>query len=139
MNERVQQGSDIILKIYGDSAYFDNDYLGTGGGRGIASCRETVEWTYKDDKGQWKYCDYKNVLQLRGQPVAKIMFICLLLRNAYVTLNGSQVSEYLVMMPPSFEEWTSQGPQVGTMFMKMIVLRNMIVMRNMMMIRLNNY
>ena len=48
------------------------------------------------------------------------------------------VSEYLVMMPPSFEEWTSQGPQVGTMFMKMIVLRNMIVMRNMMMIRLIN-
>ena len=28
-----------------------------------------------------------------------------------MTLNGSQVSEYLVMMPPSFEEWTSQGPQ----------------------------
>ena len=100
--------------------------------------RQLSEWTYKDDKGQWKYCDYKNVLQLRGQPVAKIMFICLLLRNAYVTLNGSQVSEYLVMMPPSFEEWTSQGPQVGTMFMKMIVLRNMIVMRNMMMIRLIN-
>ena len=42
MSERLQQGSDIILKIY-DSAYFDNDYLGTGGGRGIASCRETVE------------------------------------------------------------------------------------------------
>ena len=139
MSERLQQGSDIILKIYGDSAYFDNDYLGTGGGRGIASCRETVEWTSKDDKGQWKYYGYKNVLQLRGQPLAKIMFICLLLRNAYVTLNGSQVSEYLVMMPPSFEEWTSQGPQVGTMFMKMIVLRNMIVMRNMMMIRLINY
>ena len=42
----------------GDSAYFDNDFLGTGGGRGIASCRETVEWTYKDDKSQWKHCDY---------------------------------------------------------------------------------
>jgi hypothetical protein len=35
-----------------------------------------------------------------------------------------------VMMPPSFEEWTSQGPQVGTMIMKMIVLINMIVTRN---------
>ena len=41
MSERLQQGSDIILKIFDDSAYFDNDYLGTGGGRGIASCRET--------------------------------------------------------------------------------------------------
>ena len=78
MSERLQQGSDIILQIYDDSAYFDNDFLGTGGGRGLASCRETVEWIYKDDKSQWKYCDYKNVLQLRGQPVAIIMFICLL-------------------------------------------------------------
>jgi len=62
VSERLQQGSDIILKIFDDSAYFDNDFLGTGGGRGIASCRETVKWTYKDDKGQWKYCDYKHVL-----------------------------------------------------------------------------
>ena len=98
MSERLQQGSDIILKIFDDSAYFDNDYLGTGGGRGIASCRETVKWTYKDDKGQWKYCDYKHVLQLRGQPVAKIMFICLL------TLNGSQVSEYLQHHISTIEE-----------------------------------
>jgi hypothetical protein len=88
---QLQQGSDIILKIFGDSAYFDIDYLGTGGGRGMASCKETVEWTYKDDKGQWKYYDYKHVLQLRGQPVAKIMFIRLLLRNAYVILNSSQM------------------------------------------------
>ena len=81
----------------------------------MASVRETIEWTYKDDKGLWKYCDYKHVLHLRGQPVAKIMFICLLLLYVYymyVTMNGSQISEYLVMMPPSFEEWVSQGPQV---------------------------
>ena len=49
MSERLQQGSDIILQIYDDSAYLDNDFLGTGGGRGLASCRETVEWIYKDD------------------------------------------------------------------------------------------
>jgi len=106
----LQAGNDIKYKIHGDSAYYDNKNLGTGGGRGMASVRETVEWTYKDDKGLWKYLDYKHVLKLRNQPVAKIMFVCMLLRNAYVTMNGSQVSEYLISLPPSFEHWVSQGP-----------------------------
>jgi len=43
VSERLQQGSDIILKIFGDSAYFDNDYLGTGAGRGMASCIEDLQ------------------------------------------------------------------------------------------------
>ena len=43
------------------------------------------------------------------------MFVCLLLRNAYVTMHGSQIPEYLVLKPPSFEEWTSQGPRARPM------------------------
>jgi hypothetical protein len=50
------------------------------------------------------------VLKLRGQPVAKIIFVCMLLRNAYVTMNADQTAEYFMMLPPSFELWTSQGP-----------------------------
>ena len=56
----------------------------------------------------------RDVLKLRNQPVAKIMFVCMLLRNAYVTMNGSQVSEYLISLPPSFEHWVSQGPSART-------------------------
>lgn len=77
----------------------------------MASVRETIEWSYKDIKTLWIYCDYRHALKLRNQPIAKILFVCLLLRNAYVTLNGSQVGDYLDMLPPTLEEWTAQGPQ----------------------------
>ena len=50
-------------------------------------------------------------MKLRNQPVAKIMFVCMLLRNAYVTMNASQTSEYLDILPPSLEHWLSQGPR----------------------------
>ena len=52
--------------IFGDSAYMDDDYLLTGGGRGMSSVREPIEWDYKDVKSQWKYLDYKHA------PLAKI-------------------------------------------------------------------
>ena len=109
--EALQAGQLRLLKIFGDSAYADGRVLGTGGGRGMASVRETIEWSYKDLKAQWKYCDYRHVLQVRKQPIAKIVFVCMLLRNAYVTMNGGQVGEYLNMMPPTLEEWLAQGPQ----------------------------
>ncbi len=80
-----------------------------GGGRGMASVREIIEWPYKDEKGPWKYIDYKHVLKLNQQPIGKIVFICMLLRNAHVCLNGCQGGEYLDMLPSTLEEWTSQG------------------------------
>lgn len=52
----LQIRDDIKYKIFGDSAYIANDVIGTGGGRGMASVRESIEWSYKDLKMQWKYC-----------------------------------------------------------------------------------
>ena len=46
----LQQTDAIKLKIFGDSAYDESEVLGSGGGRGMASVRESVEWTYKDLK-----------------------------------------------------------------------------------------
>ena len=77
----------------------------------MAACRETIEWSYKDLKTIWKYCDYKHVLKIYGQPVGKIVFVCMLLRNAHITIRASQVSEYFNMLPPTLEEWLSQGPR----------------------------
>jgi hypothetical protein len=132
----LQAGNDIKYKIHGDSAYYDNKNLGTGGGRGMASVRETVEWTFKDDKGLWKYLDYKHVLKLHNQPVAKIMFVCMLLRNAYVTMNGSQVSEYLISLPQSFEHWDRpRGPYVIIQSSVMILF--MILMMTYLMKKMN--
>ena len=105
----LMQEDEIKYKLFGDSAYYDSEIIGTGGGRGMASVRESVEWTYCDVKVHWKDCDYKHVLKLRQQPVAKIIFVCMLLRNAYVCLHGSQSTEYFCMLPPTLEYWLSQG------------------------------
>ena len=108
--EELQEHDPFFFKIFGDSAYFDAAVLGTGGGRGMASVRESVEWTYKDLKALWKYCDWNHALQLRKQPIFKIVFVCMLLRNVYVSMHGSQACEYFVDLPPSFEQWVEQGP-----------------------------
>jgi hypothetical protein len=97
--------------IFGDSAYTDDDYLLTGGGRGMASVREPVEWEYKDLKGQWKYLDYRHALKITNQPLAKIVTVCMILRNALNTMYGSQTSLYFGIMPPTFEDWVHQGKQ----------------------------
>jgi len=62
-------------------------------------------------KGQWKYLDYKHALKLKNQPLAKIVIVCFLLRNALNTMYGSLTSIYFNILPPSFEEWISQGKQ----------------------------
>ena len=69
------------------------------------------------------------MLKLRNQPVAKIMFVCMLLRNAYVTMNGSQVSEYLISLPPSFEHWVSQGPSARPLPMILFMILMMTHLR----------
>ena len=109
--EDIQRHRQKKIRIYGDSAYWDSEYLRTGLGRGMAAIRECIEWEYKDIKSQWKYCDYAHVLKVRKQPVAKIIFIAMLLKNAYVTMNANQTAEYYMMEPPTLEHWLSQGPR----------------------------
>ena len=106
-----QEGNTLKYAIFGDSAYMDDDYLLTGGGRGMSSVREPIEWDYKDVKSQWKYLDYKHALKIKNQPLAKIVIVCHLLRNAMNTMYGSQTSLYFNLLPPTFEEWISQGKQ----------------------------
>jgi hypothetical protein len=99
-------------KFLGDSAYYDSFFIRVvGDGRGWSSIREPIEWNYKDLKVMFKYMDYKHFMKLRNQPLAKIVFVCLLLRNAYNTMNPGQTSQYFVCDPPTFEDWVSQGPK----------------------------
>ena len=103
--EELQQGEPLQFVALGDSAYSNSDYIvSIEGGRGMSSVRECIEWDYKDMKMQWKYCDYKHCLKLRKQPVGKIFFVCLFLRNAHNTMNGSQTSAYFNMPPPTFSQ-----------------------------------
>jgi len=77
--ENLQINMPFQYKMYGDSAYYDSRCLVTGGGRGMSSVRECIEWDYQDLKTQWKYMNYKHVLKLRNQLVGKIVFVCMLL------------------------------------------------------------
>lgn len=70
--KNVQEGKRLQFKIYGDSAYFDEQYLATGGGIGMSAVRESIEWRYKDLKTMWKYLDYRHVLKSRQQPISKM-------------------------------------------------------------------
>jgi len=97
--------------MYRDSAYFNDKYLVTGGPRGMDSVREIIEWSYRDLKTNWKVCNWKVCLKLRQQPVAKIIFVCMLLRNISCTIQQSQVSDHFRCAAPYFDDWISQGPK----------------------------
>lgn len=109
--EQCQQGNNLQFKIHGDSAYFDDEYLATGGGRGMASVRESIEWSYKDLKNTWKVCEWKICLKLKNQPIAKMMLVCFILKNVLTTFYGCQTAEYFQCMPPTFDDYISQGPR----------------------------
>lgn len=108
--EALQLNNNLKFGIYGDSAYHNQEYLATGGPRGMSSVRESIEWRYKDLKVYFKYCDYRHCLKLRKQPLAKIVFVSMLLSNAHCTMYGSQTAGYFDFPAPTFEDWTSQGP-----------------------------
>jgi hypothetical protein len=105
-----QRGWPKAMKILGDSAYTNGAHIRVvGDGRGWSSLREAIEWGYKDLKTLWKYIDYRHSLKLRKQPIAKIIFVSMLLKNAYICMNGCQAALYFNINPPSFEEWVLAG------------------------------
>ena len=108
---QLQEGRQLKYKMHGDSAYSNSDWIVSGGGKGMAAVRESIEWTYKDLKNMWAFCNYERCLKLVNQPLAKIFFVCMLLRNAHITLNGCQTSAYFNMLPPTLDDWTKNGPQ----------------------------
>lgn len=43
--------------------------------------------------------------------MAKIVFVCFLLKNIYATLYANITSNYFLLLPPEFEDYIGQGPQ----------------------------
>jgi hypothetical protein len=107
--EILQRNDPLQFKMYGDSAYFDDEYMVTGGGRGMSSVRESIEWSYKDMKTLWKACTFKSCLKIRRQPLPKIFFVCFLLRNIHCTFYQCQSAGYFTFPAPEFEHYISQG------------------------------
>jgi hypothetical protein len=79
--------------------------------RAMSAVRQCIEWNYGAIGNQWSYLMFKRSLRLREQQVCKNSLACMLLYNAWVTMNGSITSTNFDCEPPSFELWTSQGPR----------------------------
>jgi hypothetical protein len=113
----VQMNNNYQYKIYGDSAYqylldshiacrYDNATgIEVRLNLAMSACRECIEWNYGHVNLLFKYVDYAHGLKLRQQNVSSFFLNAVLIRNAYVTMNGCQTSEYFNCKPPSFENW----------------------------------
>lgn len=120
----LQLGQEFQWVIYGDSAYIhvpDSHILArhhneinterqTLENQTLSACRECIEWDYGDVGVMWSMVDYKKMLKMQLMPVKNIYLTAMILRNAYVTMNGGITAEYFNLIPPTFEIWTSQGP-----------------------------
>ena len=120
----VQIGQQYQWVIYGDSAYVhvaDSHILArhnnevntereTLENRCLSACRECIEWNYGDVGVMWAMVDYKKKLKIRQMRVKNIYLSALILRNAYVTMNGGTTPEYFDLIPPTFSVWTNAGP-----------------------------
>jgi hypothetical protein len=115
----------ITFALYGDSAYrlathqnhimcrhedavnerevLENECMKT--------CRITIEWDYGTLNTMWSFLDYRKDLKIRRMPVAKLVFLGFILRNAYVTFNNCQTGGQFNLKAPEFEEWISAGPR----------------------------
>ena len=121
----MQINEPLQWVVYGDSAYVhvpDSHILArhhnevnterqNQENRCLSACRECIEWDYGDVGKMWSMVDYKKVLKMQLMPVKDIYLTALILRNAYVTMNGGTAPEYFNLTPPTFEVWVQQGPR----------------------------
>jgi hypothetical protein len=100
---------DVTFQVHGDPAYrfMEHPCLSSGG---IGDVRISEEFGYAGLKGEFSYLDYKAFLKLKKSPITQIIFVALIIRNAFVCLNGSQVSDFFNCAPPSLVNYTAQGP-----------------------------
>lgn len=121
----LQTNNLIQYKVYGDSAYMvlnDTHIRARYPTEGItpqqtienkvlSKCRESIEWNYGQLKEMWSFIDFKKNLKLLKSPIGVVCVCAMILRNAYVTMNGNITSTYFNYQPPTLEDWTSRGPR----------------------------
>lgn len=119
--QHVQENEQLIYNVYGDSAYTADACLRTAHEVNAApeaqrelltkennvmkAMRESVEWFFKDMKNFWTLVDRKKSLKLKQNQVGKIFIVAAIVHNAYVTMNGNEITAYFETMPPDFEDW----------------------------------
>ena len=75
---------------------------------GTNSCRECIEWMYRDLKILWAITSTKLLNDFIKTD--NIVDTCLIF-NAWNCINGNETSQYFKSPPPSFETYTSLGPR----------------------------
>jgi hypothetical protein len=106
---------------YGDSAYpimaritsaADDELFGYISG-GMNSCRESIEWNYRDIKIMWRITSSKYELHLLEgfRTVDNMIDLAFIFNNAWNCMNGNECSQFFRSQPPSFATYTSLGPR----------------------------
>lgn len=116
----AQLGNVMQFKVFGDSAYPSLSHTtknlpNVPGGTHYAynSVRECIEWDWRDIKHYWARSSARAWLQIRKKPtsVCDDMMCTVIFANLYTTVYGNQTSRYFNLLPPTLEEYTSQGPR----------------------------
>lgn len=103
----VQEHSPIKYRLHGDPAYGASPpFLSSGG---LGPVRVLIEQDFGEDKELFKYVTYKRAMQLGCEQVVKIFFVSFLLHDIYIIFNGSKVATSCNVVPPSCEDYVSQG------------------------------
>jgi hypothetical protein len=108
------------LLAHGDSAYVNGRGITSGSAnmsvvlrRALSGTRESVEWGYKKVKVMFKILRNTDMLRIMDgfQRVSNIIDLCFLLTNFLNCFDHNQTSQFFDCIPPSFENYMSQGPR----------------------------
>ena len=72
---------------------------------GMASARESIEWSYGEIKQFFPFLSMKEKLKISNMPLGDIYFTCFLLRNCYNCLYHSKTSLTFDCPPPRLEDY----------------------------------
>jgi hypothetical protein len=113
---QAQLGMPVQYQVYGDSAYLAGTYTHIRAivevpdhqlrvTRALSACRQCIEWHYGELFTLFSYLDYEHGLKIRKSDVNAHIMAALIMRNAYVCLNGNKTSEFFGLEPPTLEAW----------------------------------
>lgn len=99
----------ILYQLHGDPAYIKKESSPVLSSGGLGDVRISEEHNYAILKGKFSLIDFKRMLKLKKNPVAKIIFTALILTNAHVCLNDSHIGQYYHCSPPTLHDYTHKG------------------------------
>lgn len=113
LNSQWYEHHPCLFKLHGDLAYVlnpEHEMLQCGG---LSFVRIAEEFSYGGLKKLFPILDFKHFFKLKGMRAVDTITVALILKNAFVCMNGSQVAAYFDLLPPTLHTYTSQGPHAA--------------------------